>query len=213
MPYLFSRQARLGPGNIADAMGWATRITEKVNAVTELDVSLWSTVFSPALGTLSWVAIVEDLAQLEAADGKLMVDGAYLDLLDEGAKYSNGQLADDSLVNLIYMDPGAADSNPTYVSVVDAVLTPGAYVRGIELGVEIAQRASKISGQPVSFGAAQTGVYGGVAWVAGYDSVEQLQAAGEALAADASFSKLLDDEASKAYQAGATTQTVHRKVA
>ena len=85
-------------------------------------------------------------------------------------------------------------------------------VRGIELGVEIAQRAKKIMGRPTSFGAAQTGVYGAVEWITLYDSVDQVQKADEALAADKGFAELLDKEASKAYLAGDSTQTLHRRV-
>ena len=84
--------------------------------------------------------------------------------------------------------------------------------KGIELGVEIAQRAKKITGRPTSFGASQTGVYGAVGWIALYDSVDQVQKAEEALAADKGFAELLDKEASKAYLAGVSTQTLHRRV-
>jgi len=45
--YLFSRQAQLAPGNTRAAMTWATGITEKVNQITGLEVSLFSLTFSP----------------------------------------------------------------------------------------------------------------------------------------------------------------------
>jgi hypothetical protein len=212
MPYLFSRSARLAPGNLVDSMAWAMKMTEHVNTVSGLDVSLWSTVFSPKLGTLSWTAMVTDLTELEVSDEKLNADSGYLSLADEGAKFGTGELPDDSLVNLIFADPDAAASERTYASVVQAVLAPGNSVRGIELGVEIAQRAKKITGCPTSFGASQTGVYGEVGWIAVYDSVDQLQKAGEAIAADAAFATLLDKEAGKAYLPGASTQSVHRRV-
>jgi len=81
------------------------------------------------------------------------------------------------------------------------------------LGVEVAQRAKAITGRPTSFGASHSGVYGEVGWIALYDSIDQVQAAGEALAADADFAKLLDEKASKAYIAGVSTQVINRRVA
>src|SRR5437763_197617 len=89
MPYLFSRRGRLAPGNVLDAMTWAGKITEKVNAISEVPVSLWTTEFSPQVGMLSWTAVVEDLSQLRTLDTKLMADGGYLSLVEEGARYTS----------------------------------------------------------------------------------------------------------------------------
>jgi len=210
--YLFTRSARLGPGNLGDSMAWSIKITEKVNQISELDVSLWSTVFSPKTGTLAWTATVEDLAALEASDAKLMADTGYHSLVDDGAKFMSGDAIDDNLLRLIHADQDGASAQPQYASVVQAVLAPGSSVRGIELGVEIAQRAKKVTGRPTSFAAAETGMYGGVEWIAVYDSVEQLEKAGDALAADTTFGQFLDKEASKVYLSGVSTQTVYRRI-
>jgi hypothetical protein len=212
MTYLFTRRLRLAPGNLLDSMAWSAKITEKVNAISEVPVSLWTTVFSPKLGTLSWTVVVEDLSQLEALDAKLLADSGYTALADEGARYTSDSGVDDSLINLIHADPDAATGERQYAGAVEAVLAPGHAAKGIELGVEIAQRAKKITGRPTSFGASQTGVYGAVGWIALYDSVDQVQKAEEALAADRGFAELLDKEASKAYLAGVSTQTMHRRV-
>src|SRR5580765_5064032 len=88
IPYLFSRRGRLAPGNVLDAMAWAGKITEKVNAISEVPVTLWTTAFSPQLGTLSWTSVVEDLSQLTNLDAKLMADSGYLSLIEEGARYT-----------------------------------------------------------------------------------------------------------------------------
>src|SRR4051812_27398719 len=101
MPYLFSRRGRLAPGNVLDAMTWAAKITEKVNAISEVPVSLWTTEFSPQVGTLSWTAVVDDLSQLRTLDTKLMADSGYLSLVEEGARYTSDAGLDDGLVNLI----------------------------------------------------------------------------------------------------------------
>src|SRR5436190_19102365 len=80
--YLFSRRARLSPGNTREAMAWATAITEKVNQISGLPVSLFTQVFSPGVGTLVWSTFVPDLATLEAATDKLNTDDGYISMGD-----------------------------------------------------------------------------------------------------------------------------------
>jgi hypothetical protein len=210
--YLFARSARLGPGNLRDSMAWSVNITEKVNQISELEVGLWTTVFSPGLGTLVWTAAVEHLSVLEATDAKLAADDAYIALVEEGAKYSSGDAIDDALLQLVHADEDAANSQPLYASVVASALSPGNSTRGIELGVEIAQRVKKITGRPTSFGVASTGAYGAVEWISLYDSADELQKAEADIAADPSFAQFLDKEASTAYNAGVTVQNIYRRI-
>jgi hypothetical protein len=209
--YLFTRSLRLGQGHLREAMGWSANVTDKVNQITELDVSLWTSAYSPGLGTLVWTSMVESLAVLETSEAKLMADDGYLSVVEEGAKFDSGQAIDDNLLQLVFADPDGANTQPQYATVVQAVLALGSMTRGIELGVEIAQRVKKTTGRPTSFGVTATGTYGGVEWISVHDSIEQLQAAEEALSADTVFAKLLDAEASKAYQPGAT-QMVYRRI-
>ncbi len=210
--YLFSRSARLAPGRLAEAMAWAVNITEQVNRVSETPFTLWSSVFSPGVGTLGWTTIVEDLSVLETVDAKLMADDAYLGLVNEGATFLSSDAIDDALASLVVADVDPSGTPPSYVSVVRSMMVPGALASGIEVGAEIAQRAKAITGRPTSFGVASTGPYGGVVWFTGCESIEQLQRAEEATNADAAFVKLLDTKASKAYLPQVTTQTIYRKI-
>lgn len=209
--YLFSRQARLAPGRIDEALTWALNCTEKVNQISEAKFALWSTVFSPGVGTLAWTTTVDNLSVLEATDAKLLADAGYISLVNEGAAFSSGAPIDDAIVQLISADIDES-REPAYASVVQAVLAPGASVKGIELGVEIAQRAKKVTGCPCSFGVAGSGPYGGVVWITGYSSIEELEQANQTIAADADFNKTIDQKASTAYQAGSAVQTIWRKL-
>lgn len=205
--YLFSRSARLAPGNLQKSMTWAAEITEKVNQITEFDAHLWTTVFSPAEGTLVWTTLVENLAVLEASSAKMIADPGYISLVDSGAELASGDPIDDGLLQIVFADPASADVHAQYATVVQAVLAPGNAVRGVELGVEIAQKAGGIMRTPTSFGVATTGTYGAVEWISVYDSVEKLEQGQQALAADAAFGELLDKEGSKAYMANAIQST------
>jgi hypothetical protein len=188
--YLFSRRARLAPGNTQAAMTWATDITEKVNQITGLNVSLFTPIFSPEVGTLSWSTFVPDLGTLEAATDKLTVDSGYLSMLDAGAKFSAGG-ADDMLLQIVH---GTPDPNRKveYVTSVQSVCANGSVARGIELGVEIAQRVEKVLGTPGMFCTLATGNYGAVAWISGFADVKELDAAQQKLAADTKFAEFID---------------------
>ena len=210
MTYLFSRSLRVS-GNLLESMSWSARITEKVNQIAEQKFELWTPIMSPQINTLAWTTTVDDLAALTATDEKLMADSGYLELVAEGNKFNAGSGVDDSLDELVYMDPSAGES-AAFATVVTAVVAPGSFVEGVTLGVEIAQRASATTGRPVLFARASTGVYGQVSWIGLYDSIEQVQASDAALGADLDFAKLIDEKASRAYLAGHTTQSIARKV-
>jgi hypothetical protein len=211
--YVFTRSVRLAGGNLRESMAWVTSVTEKLNQISELEFTVWTPTFSPGVGTMVWTTIVEDLAALEATQAKLMVDDGFASLLQEGAQFQSGQPVDDGLVQLVHADEDAANVTAHYVTVVQAVLNPGSMVRGVEIGVEIAQRVKKLTGIPTSYGLASTGPYGGAEWISVFENIEQLQKSEGAIAADASFAEFIDKQASGAYLPGSTTQTIFAKIA
>jgi hypothetical protein len=210
--YLFSRMVRLGAGNPEKQLDWALKITEKVNQISEIPVTLWSSVFSPRSQSLVWTATAEDLLTFETVEGKLVSDSGYVALVEEGAKHTSNDPIDDGLLQIVFADPAAAEMEATYATTVQATLAPGSSTRGMELGVETAQRAGKITGCPTSFAVSLTGPYGSVEWLTVYRSVEELQRGQEAIAADPSFAKLADEQLSQVYQQGAI-QLAWRKIA
>ncbi len=211
MTFLFTRSVRLGRGNVLDATAWSVKMTEKVNGISETPVRLWTTVMSPDVGRLTWTSAVEHLSTIAVLQDKLLADAGYLDLVEEGTSYTDGAAPVDALVRLVHADTDGVAS-AQYSTVVRAVIAPGASATGVALGVEIATRAKAITGRPTSFGIAQTGVYGEVGWVALYDTIDEVEAASEALASDPGFAKLLDDNAGT-WIAGLSTQVISRRVA
>jgi hypothetical protein len=210
--YLFGRRGRIAPGRNRDAITWATEVTEKVNEVVEIPVSLYTTVFGPEVGTLVWSVFVPDLVTLERNLDRLQADASVLDLADRGAEFTVGGL-DDTLAQLIHGEP-----DPTrdieYVVAVQAVCASRNLGRGIEVGVEIAQMAEKITGSRTLFASAVTGPYGGVAWFTGFESIQELESQERALAADAGWIEFLDREAGTAYAENQelTTNRIYRRL-
>jgi hypothetical protein len=210
--YLFSRRARLAPGNTREAMTWATSITEKVNQIASLNTSLFAQTYSPEVGTLVWSTFVPDLATLESANDKLLVDDGYVSMVDAGAKFSQGGV-DDTLLQLVSGDPDP-NRQVDYATTVQSVCASGSIAKGIELGVEIAQRAEKVIGLPVMFATAATGPYGAVAWITGYADVQELETANAKLAADTKFGEFVDKSVRGVYaeDAALTESLMYRRI-
>ena len=210
MPYMFNRSARLGAGNLLDSMAWAVKITEKVNTITGNETTLWTTSMSPQVGLLSWNTIVDDYAELMTANDKLMADSGYVDLVEEGNKYSDGNGADDVLIRLLHAEPVSAP--PQFATITAGRVASGHAASAMALGVEMAKRITAITGRPALFGSSVTGEFGGIGFMVLSDSIEQVQAANEALAADADWVKMVDEKAGAAFEGGAT-RTISRRIA
>jgi len=216
--YLFTRRVCARTGGIGEAMAWATGITERARQVSGLEVSLFSGVYGPQVGTLVWSAVVPDLLALETATDKLAVDEGFLQEANKGQQFAP-EGPDDRLLQFIHPQPEAmaapSDAPPFgYAAVISAVCAAGQYSRGIELGVQLAVRAGEITGVPTSFLVDTTGTYGRVNWITGYADAEAIDRANQTLTADAAWVKSVDDETAGVYLAdpSATQQLLYRRV-
>lgn len=208
--FLFSRSTRIADN---DGLTWAVGMTEHAKRVTGLDIELWGQVWSPEFGRIAWTTFVPDLETLAAAGDKMQTDAAMTAEAAKGAPLITGGM-DDALFSIVHgeLDPSAPQAE--YVTTVSAVCASGGLTKGMTTGVELAQRAEKITGTPTMFVANMTGVYGGVGWITGFANAGALEASQEQMAADADWAKQVD-KAGSAYaaEAGVTTQLIHRRFA
>jgi hypothetical protein len=211
--YLFSRRIRLGPGHTRKSMEWALAQTESVNKITGLPVSLFMQVYSPEVGVLAWSTFVPDLAALEAAGDKLNADDGFASAVDAGADLTIGG-ADDLLAQVLYGEPDP-DRQIEYATVVQTVCATGNVGKGMEAGIELAERAEKIMDTPVLFLAGMTGNYGSVAWLTGHENIQELEATQQALASDEDWAKFVDKKTDGVYtdDPSQTTQLIYRRLA
>lgn len=210
--FLFYRSVRLRPGSAHEQLAWANAMTEKVNQIIEQPAQLWAPFASPGANSLAWTVNVDDLISLETMTDKLLADSGYHMLLEQGSHHVADGTVDDGLYQLLYADPNASQT-PAYASAIDALIMPGQSRRAIEVGMEIAQRASRTTGVPISFSIGMTGAYGRVSWSGGYSSIQELQRANDALQADTTFREYLDTEAAGVFQPTGATQLVFRRLA
>jgi hypothetical protein len=211
--YLFSRRIRFGPGNTRKSMEWALAQTETVNKITGLPVSLFMQVYSPEVGVVAWSTFVPDLPTLEAAGDKLNADDGWVSGVDAGSSMTVGG-ADDLLAQVIYGEPDP-NRQIEYATVVQTVCATGNVGKGMEVGVELAQRAEKVMGTPVLFTAGVTGSYGSVGWLSGYENAQALEAAQQALASDQDWAQFVDKKTAGVYtdDPNQSTQLIYRRLA
>lgn len=207
--YRFARSALL-TGNPAKATEWAVTIAEKVNQISEMPVQLWSSVLSSPLGLTIWTATVDSVSEIEATDAKLAVDSGFLDLQAAGADYIVPGSPGDSLSTIVFATPGAEQGNFHYASATTAQVLPGQFRRGVELGIEFAQKGHSLCGLATTFETGVTGAMGTVTWAIAADSLEQLQRGEDAINTDESFLAKIDTEGSKTYQPTATVSYFRR---
>jgi len=212
--YLFSRSVRLSGVKPPEAIGWATRLTERVRNVTGLDVGLWHTLYSPEVGRLSWTTFVPDMAALEGAFAKLDADAGMNEISEQGDEYVIQGTLGDVLGKVVYGQPDPS-RKVNYVSVVTTTIKAGKFARGFSLGIEIAQTADKITGLPSLFVGNWTGDYSGVAWLSGFTDIAELEQAQNALGESQTFVELLDSEIPGVYndQPGAAPRSLYRRIA
>jgi hypothetical protein len=120
---------------------------------------------------------------------------------------------DDALLQVVYGEPDP--NRPVeYVSTVQSVCATGGLTKGIELGVEIAQRAEKTAGVPTMLVTGMTGVYGSVGWVSGYADIKEFEGAQQKLAADTKFAEFVDKSVRGVYseEPTATSQLMYRRL-
>jgi hypothetical protein len=212
--YVFNRSGRLTGTNEREAIPWAIAIGEKVGQVTGLQVSLYTHVFSPEVGTLVWATMVPDLVTLEAAFDKLLPDDGYHDMIQAGLNHLDPASLHDRLEQVVH--PAELDTNRQhgYVSLVRSTINGGQMARGMVGGVEIAQRVEQITGVQSVFMSQATGNYGEVSWAVPFADIAELERAGQALNSDMSFVGLIDSLGGVYTDTpGGSTQIVMRKLA
>ena len=211
MPYLFTRSVRVS-GNLVDSMGWSAKITEKVNQIAEIQ----------GLAVAADDVAADQHVELggrrrrprrahrhrREADGRQHLPRPRRRGRQVQRRQRRRRPAD-------AVRPRRSATVPTRrstPSIVRAVLAPGVVRRGRH-----PRGGDRPAGQgrhrsPDLVRAVTTGTYGEVAWISLYDSIEQVQAAEEAIGADPDFARAARPEGQQGLPAGQATQTLARKL-
>jgi hypothetical protein len=210
--YLFVRRARLAGGQTRGSMMWATEITERVNQVTGLGVSLHAQVFSAEVGELVWATLVPDLSTLETGFEKLQIDDFYIAEQDRAQALLTGPPSD-VLQNLIHGTP--VDHGPGgYTMAVTTMCAPGRVTEAVTNAIALAERATALTGSETTVSVSQTGPYGGITWSTAFPGMASFDASQEAINADPDWLAFVDRMTAGVYTSDpmASTQAMYRRI-
>jgi len=206
--FLFARSRRMHSGRVPAAMEWVVRATEQARQITGQRIDAWTAVMSPEVGTVTWTLFAEHLADIETAGDKLAVDPAFLRSVEESESLFDGPISD-GLATIVHATPDLEQPGG-YVAVVTATAANGRLTDAMALGIEVADAATRVGGQPTVFAIANTGGYGNVMWFTASPDIQTLEASEAAVNADADFLALVDRLGS-AFAPGAM-QSIYRRI-
>ena len=213
--YLFTRRGRLNGHRTRQAMDHLLSMVDYTQQLTGVPIGVWTEVYGDEVGRMEFASFVPDLTALETAMDKIAVDDHWQELAEKALEYTTAEGLHDHLATVVHPEPlpgGGGSAN--YTLTIDSACLPGQLMRGMALGVEVAQRAEALTGRPVLFLADETNRYAGVHWIFQYHDAAEMEALGERLLTDMGFMQLVDGQAASVYDPDPrlTHRSLHRRV-
>ena len=97
----FTRTAVVAGGHIAEAMGFAGKVTHFVNGRYPDAGLQWGLQVGGTVGTLHWTMDLPDLASLDRIFRELSMDGEYTSLVDASGEVFVAGRSHDAIVSLV----------------------------------------------------------------------------------------------------------------
>jgi hypothetical protein len=188
---LFSRSLSANPeADILEVMAMSAKLAQVATKATGVDVTAWTTVYGEPLGRVTWTSQIDSLAAHGANMAKLGGDKGYLDLVTKAPALFVGPLEDQmSEMVAVAGEPNFAGK---YASVVSAQVAGGQIAASMGWAVDILNHVVAVTGVGGTLVRGLFGPWATLAWIAVYDSLEQLDAAGAAQSADMAYVEKLD---------------------
>ena len=201
--YLFSRFRRVHNASLRQGVAAAVEVAGMASDITGFEITPWMSLASREVSRINWSAMFGSLDELQAANEKLAASSEYGDWVDSHDELFEGPL-EDAVLQIVHGTPDPART-VNFVAGVEAVCVNGKLSVGLAGGVELAEAFTKITGNPMLFAVRRTGLYGGVVWLAGSESLGELGKLEDALFADPSWPTLVDQHGASFAQGGETT--------
>ena len=174
--------------------------------LTGLTIFTWSTLLSDDTGTLFWTARADHLDELVTADETLAASEEFMSWVNANDELYVGEISD----VVFEVIAGAPTAPPApYVMTVRGVAANGALAEAVATGVELAETATRLTGNLTSFVMPVVGEFGAVGWTTQLPDLPALEATQATLRASDEWLKLAD-RAGHAYQPGVITSLMRR---
>jgi hypothetical protein len=174
--HMYSRLLTLQGGPVRP-MEWAQKVTERVNAVMDVDVTLWSAAFGYPGGTVAWSTIVESRAQLADNFAKAGADQGFLVR---------------TIAHMTTEPTGEAPPMGAVAELVTAVAAGGKFAAATAWGAEIADQYKAVTGTDAVFLIDDYGPFGQVTWISLHETPAAADAAAAAAAGDEAYAKAIE---------------------
>jgi hypothetical protein len=187
--YLFSRTRTADPTRIPEAQAWAVEVAAHVTKAVGKTITPWTSVYGLPTGTFSWSGRVESHAEMGALQEKLALDTGYATLLAKATTLFVGPV-EDAFVEFVASagTPGPA----RYATLVRAECAGGHMAEAFGWGVDTMHHVNKITGLSISMVRSLYGQWGGIGWITGAESLDDIDNAQKAMSADAGYVERLD---------------------
>lgn len=186
--YIFTRAGTLKPDHLVDGTAFAIDMAAKVKTTTGTHVNVYQSFYGQPIGTMLWSIRAESQAELADLTAKLTADPGYIDAAQRGAALFTGNHVT-ALAKVVSTTMAAPKP---IVVVTQAVIANGKLSKAMEFGVAAQALVAKITGQPTTFASDTYGAYGGVRWLIGCDTMEQVDHVEHVMSTDASFIALVE---------------------
>lgn len=176
-------------GSLPEAIGFAVGVAETVKNATGVELGVWQSLYGRPLGTIAWSVTVESIAELVGHNQKLAEDADYLAQSDAARSLFIAGSFEDQLTNVVHT--AGTPGTMAFVQAITAVAAPGKQGDAMAWGIEMADYASGVSGNAVTFGVRQFAEAGQIGWIMGYGDAGAIDASQAALSSDAGYQERL----------------------
>ena len=165
----------------------------RASATTGLDVVAWDSVFGAPCAAVVYGVQVESQAAMAAALASLDIEPG-----------------EDTMGEIVHVaGPGGSVGN--FASVVVAQCAPGRVAEAMAFGADILSHSSKLTGLDGVFVRSLYGPWATLAWISVAESMDEVDDAAAALAADTTYLERIDD-AGPLFLPGSTSQRLLRRL-
>ena len=190
--HLWTRTRQVDVLQGPQALAFAVDMAELATSALALEVVPWTAVYGLPLGTVVYSVQVDSQAAIATALAKLGADEGYHRLIEESGRLLYTGPGEDQIGEIVHV-AGSGESNGAFASVVLAQCAPGRIAEATAWGVDILSHASKLTGLDGAFVRSLYGPWASLAWISLAESMDEVDGATAAMAADAGYLERIDD--------------------